>query len=51
MGDISPAHILLSLLVLVGVAVLALVLTYRHGRKVGDQHGYIRGYKDGQQNK
>jgi hypothetical protein len=24
-------------------------LAYRHGRKVGDQQGYIRGYKEGQQ--
>ena len=24
-------------------------LGYRHGRKVGDQEGYIRGYKEGQQ--
>jgi hypothetical protein len=24
-------------------------LAYRHGKRVGDQVGYIRGYKEGQQ--
>jgi hypothetical protein len=47
MGEISPIHvlILLVLLAVLGVPWLA----YRHGKKVGDQAGYIRGYKEGQQ--
>jgi hypothetical protein len=37
-------------LALIGAIVIGVPwLTYRHGRKVGDQQGYIRGYKEGQQ--
>lgn len=47
--ELSPAH-LLFLLVLFGTVCVGIPwLAYRHGRKVGDQTGYIRGYKEGQQ--
>jgi hypothetical protein len=47
MGELSPIHwlIFLVLMILFGVP----WFTYRHGKKVGDQAGYIRGYKEGQQ--
>jgi hypothetical protein len=45
MGEFSPIHWLVVLAILIGIPLLA----YRHGRKVGDQQGYIRGYKEGQQ--
>jgi hypothetical protein len=49
MAAVSPFHLLIVLL-LFGVVVLGVPwLTYRHGRKVGDAQGYIRGYKEGQQ--
>jgi hypothetical protein len=46
----SPMHILIVLFFL---AVFSLIpwLIYRHGKKVGDQQGYIRGYKEGQASK
>lgn len=50
----SPLHLLMVLGVL-GLLVLIAVgipwLAYRHGKTVGDQAGYIRGYKEGQQSK
>ncbi len=48
MGEFSPIHwlvVLAFLTFLIGIPLFA----YRHGRKVGDQQGYIRGYKEGQQ--
>lgn len=27
------------------------IVCYRHGKRVGDQEGYIRGYKEGQLSK
>jgi hypothetical protein len=45
MGEFSIFHWLIVLLLLLGVP----FLLYRHGKKVGDQQGYIRGYKEGQQ--
>lgn len=49
--ELSPAG-LLFLLVLFGAVCIGIPwLAYRHGRKVGDQTGYIRGYKEGQQPK
>jgi len=45
--ELSPAH-LLFLLVLFGAIFTGIVwFAYRHGRKVGDQTGYIRGDKEG----
>lgn len=45
MGEFSIFHWLIVLVVLIGIP----YLLYRHGKKVGDQQGYIRGYKEGQQ--
>jgi hypothetical protein len=33
------------LVIFAGIVVGLPWLSYRHGRKVGDQQGYIRGYK------
>jgi hypothetical protein len=52
MGEFSIFHWLIVLAVLAvffGIFLLMPWLTYRHGKKVGDQAGYIRGYKEGQQ--
>ena len=49
--ELSPMHLLIILFLLIFVFGLCLVvplLAYHHGRKVGDQAGYIRGYKEGQ---
>jgi len=43
-----PIHWLI-VLALLGIVVGIPLFAYRHGRKVGDQEGYIRGYKEGQQ--
>ena len=44
MGEFSPIH---WLIVLFFGAIIGIPwLTYRHGRRVGDQQGYIRGYKE-----
>lgn len=49
MEAFSPFH-LLVLLVLVGVVFIGVPwFAYNHGKRVGDQQGYIRGYKEGQQ--
>ncbi len=45
MGEFSIFHWLIVLVVLLSIP----YLLYRHGKKVGDQQGYIRGYKEGQQ--
>jgi hypothetical protein len=50
MGEFSPFHWLI-VLVFFGIVIGIPWLTYRHGRKVGDQQGYIRGYKEGQASK
>jgi len=47
MGEFSPIHWLIVLAVFGAIP----WLLYRHGRKVGDQQGYIRGYKEGQASK
>lgn len=52
MGEFSILHWLIVLVYLVfwgGIFVAIPWLAYRHGKKVGDQAGYIRGYKEGQQ--
>jgi hypothetical protein len=49
MEALSPLHVLVFLALIVTIVVGVPWLTYRHGRKVGDQQGYIRGYKEGQQ--
>lgn len=52
MGEFSIFHWLIVLVYLVfwgGIFVAIPWLAYRHGKKVGDQAGYIRGYKEGQQ--
>jgi hypothetical protein len=52
MGEFSPFHWLIVLaFVFIGSVSFAIVapwLAYRHGKKVGDQAGYIRGYKEEQ---
>jgi hypothetical protein len=51
---LSPLHILIILIFLacLGLLVIGIPwLAYRHGKKVGDQAGYIRGFKEGQQSK
>ena len=52
MGEFSIFHWLIVLAVLAvffGIVLLVPWLAYRHGKKVGDQEGYIRGYKEGHQ--
>jgi hypothetical protein len=49
MEALSPFHVLVFLVFIAAILIGAPWLTYRHGRKVGDQQGYIRGYKEGQQ--
>jgi hypothetical protein len=49
MGAFSPIDWLIILAVILGILVGVPWLCYRHGKKVGDQAGYIRGYKEGQQ--
>jgi hypothetical protein len=47
----SPMHLLVLLVLLFAIFVVPTWLAYRHGKKVGDQQGYIRGYKEGQGSK
>lgn len=47
----APVQVLILFLLAIGITVGVLWFTYRHGRKVGEQAGYIRGYKDGQQSR
>jgi hypothetical protein len=49
MEALSPFHLLVFLALIVAIVIGVPWLTYRRGRKVGDQQGYIRGYKEGQQ--
>jgi hypothetical protein len=49
MGEFAPIHWLVVLAFLIGIIVGIPLFAYRHGLKVGDQQGYIRGYKEGQQ--
>lgn len=49
--ELSPAHLLILILLPLFAAIGIPWLAYRHGRKVGDQIGYIRGYKESQQNR
>jgi hypothetical protein len=44
-----PMHWLILLLFLMFFFVVPIFLVYRHGKNVGDQQGYIRGFKEGQQ--
>jgi hypothetical protein len=44
-----PLHWLVVLFVLACLSVVPIV-AFLLGRKMGDQAGYIRGYKEGQQN-
>jgi Sec-independent protein translocase protein TatA len=41
----------LIILLIAGIIFGIPYLAYRHGKKVGDQQGYIRGFKEGQQSK
>jgi hypothetical protein len=45
--ELDPVHAVVVVALLIAVAVPW--LAYKHGKKVGDQTGYIRGYKEGQQ--
>jgi hypothetical protein len=47
----SPMHLLVVLVFLAVVLFLIPWLIYRHGKKVGDQQGYIRGFKEEQASK
>jgi hypothetical protein len=49
MGEFSPFYWLIVLGVVVFILVSAPFFAYWHGKKVGNQAGYIRGYKEGQQ--
>jgi hypothetical protein len=49
MGEFSPLHWLVALGFIFVIGGGVLWFTYRHGRKVGDQIGYVRGLKEGQQ--
>ena len=49
MGEFSLFHWLIVLVVFFGIVLGVPWFAYRHGKKVGDQEGYIRGYKEGQQ--
>ena len=49
--ELSPMGLLFLLVLVISGAAVVLFLIYRHGRKVGNQTGYIRGYKEGQQGK
>lgn len=51
MGEFSPLHWLIALAFLGAIVIGIPWLLYRHGRKVGDQQGYTRGYKEGQASK
>jgi hypothetical protein len=44
-----PLHWLIVFIVLAGWSIVP-IGAFLIGRKMGDQAGYIRGYKDGQQN-
>jgi hypothetical protein len=48
MGEFSIFHWLVVLVIFGGIVLGVPWLAYRHGKKVGDQQGYIRGYKEGQ---
>jgi hypothetical protein len=48
MGALAPIHWLILLVLILGIILGVPWLCYRHGKKVGDQGGYIRGYKEGQ---
>jgi hypothetical protein len=49
MGALSPFNILILLILFLAIVLGVPWLCYRHGKKVGDQVGYMRGYKEGQQ--
>jgi hypothetical protein len=49
MGEFSIFHWLIALAFLGSIVIGIPWSAYRHGKKVGDQQGYIRGYKEGQQ--
>jgi len=48
MGNFGLIHLLVVAIILF-VYLAVPVLLYKVGKKVGDQGGYIRGYKEGQQ--
>jgi hypothetical protein len=49
MGEFSPFHWLITLAVFFAGILSVPWLAYRHGKKIGDATGYMRGYKEGQQ--
>jgi hypothetical protein len=49
MGEFNPFRWLVVLTILFVVALAVPWIVYRHGTKVGDATGYMRGYKEGQQ--
>jgi hypothetical protein len=49
MAEFSIFHWLVVLAVLLGIFLLVTLLVYRHAKKVGDEQGCIRGYKEAQQ--
>jgi len=49
MGEFSIFHWVIVLVLMVFFTGIPLFLAFLFGKKLGDQRGYIRGYKDGQQ--
>jgi hypothetical protein len=49
MGAFSPLHWLIALGILAVPSIAIIWGIYRHGKKVGDSQGYMRGYKEGQE--
>jgi ABC-type transport system involved in cytochrome bd biosynthesis fused ATPase/permease subunit len=45
----SPMDIGIVVLILLFLLITVPILIYRHGKKVGDSLGYIRGFKEGQE--
>ena len=49
MAEFTIFHWLMALAVFFGIFLLVTLLVCRHGKKVGDEQGCMRGYKEAQQ--
>jgi len=49
MGEFSIFHWVIVLVLMLFLTGIPLFLAFWIGKKIGDQRGYIRGYKEGQQ--